>query len=79
MQIEVEMRAFWDGKTSIVDVPDAEWTALPDNRAKLEQIFYYGQNDFQPKAAPSVSVGDVVRLNGKLFRCENVGWAEIPA
>lgn len=79
MKIEVEMRAFFNGKIRVVDVPDDEWASLPDSSANLEKVFCYGQNDFQPKPAPSVSVGDVVRLDGKLFRCESIGWTEIPA
>ena len=44
----------------------------------LEQIFYYGQNDFQPsKRHRSVSVGDVIRIFGNLYRVDDFGFSEI--
>ena len=46
---------------------------------KLDHIFYYGQNDFQPVANHcSVSVGDIIRLEGKRYCVDAVGFTEIP-
>jgi hypothetical protein len=78
MIFEVEMHAFAKGKIRLVDVPDAaiqQWRSLPtETRTQkyLGFIFEYGQEDFQPRGLPSVSVGDVIRLDG--FR-----WAVMPS
>jgi len=40
----------------------------------LDLTFRYGQNDFQSKQCPSVSVGDVIHLKGKYFRVASVGF-----
>ena len=77
MKIEVEMLAFENGKIRVVNVPDDEWNQCLSEASKLEQVFFYGQNDFQPQQICSVSVGDVARLNGKRFLCASVGWQEI--
>ena len=53
------------------------WNNL-DTHQKLDQIFYYGQNDFQPVPNHcSVSVGDIIRLEGKRYRVEATGFAEV--
>jgi len=53
--------------------------AEPEDREieLLEQIFRFGQNDFQPKPHYSVSVGDVAFVNNQMFRCESVGWKKL--
>jgi hypothetical protein len=87
--IEVEMCAFEDGKIRTVVFPNAEgvgqttespfWRDLTTDQ-KLDHIFYYGQNDFQPLGNHcSVSVGDVIRLEGKRYRVDAVGFTEIEA
>lgn len=52
----------------------------------LEKIFYYGQNDFQDQLPEehrhghwccSVSVGDVLELNGSYFLCDRIGWKKM--
>ena len=50
-------------------------TAGPVERLGL--IFKYGQNDFQPKPFPSVSVGDVIRYDGARYKVEGLGFARI--
>lgn len=47
----------------------------------LSRAFYYGQNDFQPRAdCYSVSVGDVIELNdGRRFRVMACGFVELKA
>ncbi len=86
--IEVEMQAYGGGRIRTVVVPIAEgvgqttespfWRELTTEQ-RLDQIFYYGQNDFQPVANHcSVSVGDIIRLEGKRYRVDPVGFTEIP-
>lgn len=54
------------------------WTDLTTDE-KLDHIFYYGQNDFQPATnRRSVSVGDIIRLEGRRYRVDAVGFNEIP-
>lgn len=62
--------------TRFVDVPRGEVVA--SDLETLEAIFMYGQNDFQPVAGkPSVSVGDVIEFERKLYLVKPVGFAEI--
>jgi hypothetical protein len=86
--IEVEMQAFGGSKIRTVVIPVAEgagqttespfWRDLTTDQ-KLDHIFYHGQNDFQPVANHcSVSVGDIIRLEGKRYRVEPVGFSEMP-
>jgi hypothetical protein len=86
--IEVEMQAFGDGRIRTVVIPSAEgvgrttesplWRDLTTDQ-KLDHIFYYGQNDFQPVANHcSVSVGAIIRLEGKRYRVDAVGFTEVP-
>ena len=90
MKFRVEMLAFEDARGSAgfreVEVPDTEATAAREEGvdALLERIFYWGQNDFQPKAFPSVSVGDVVYLTTvgggtRYFLVSGVGFTELTA
>ena len=45
----------------------------------LEAVFYYGQNDFQPRPIRSLSCGDVVKLpDNSLHRVRGVGWEHLP-
>lgn len=84
---EVEMRRFMDPDKDgnyprrQVEVPDAEHAEAKKRgiEAVLDLVFQYGQNDFQPKRMPSVSVGDVVRVRvgarqTELWRVESVGF-----
>lgn len=44
----------------------------------LGMAFEYGQNEFQPRQMPSVSVGDVVELGGRrFFMVMPMGFKEI--
>jgi hypothetical protein len=69
----------------IIEVPDHE--VCPDEHDEtidhgarlLELVFYYGQNDFQPKPIRSLSCGDVVEMpDGSLHRVLGVGWEHLP-
>lgn len=75
-KFEVEMAAFAEGAIREVDVPEREIKGKSDEEI-LERIFHWGQNDFQPRMLPSVSVGDVVRLKGKRFMAVIVGFKEL--
>ena len=64
MKYKVHMLAFGSpNEFRVVEV------AEPSQNTKelLEQIFHFGQNDFQPQNHPSVSVGDVVELDGSAY------------
>ena len=79
LRYEVEMLAFGEpGEIRIVDIPAHR---MPPNASILDilaLIFEYGQNDFQPKNRPSVSVGDVIRYsNGGRYYVAGVGFAEV--
>jgi hypothetical protein len=37
----------------------------------------FGQNDFQPKKQPSVSMGDVIRYNGERYLILAVGFRKL--
>ena len=79
-EFEVEMLAFGGGAIRIVDVPVTELVTPfgeADQDYILEQIFKYGQNDFQPRKFPSVSVGDVIRFKGKRFEVSFLGFKEL--
>lgn len=80
MIVEVEMVAFEPvGKTfgiREVEIPDEE--ACRASQDKLfELVFHYGQNDVQPKRTPSVSVGDVIRLDKRRFLVASTGFREL--
>lgn len=74
---KVRMMAFGrtDDEVRIVDVPDERLAEATDELGKLGLIFELGQNDFQPKQHPSVSVGDVIELDGKLHLVKPMGFA----
>ena len=76
MIIEVEMLAFGQpGEVRKVNVPD-DVCYFEENRL-LEAVFHYGQNDFQPQNHPSVSAGDVIRLNGENHLVAGMGFRKI--
>ena len=83
MKVPVHMVAY-HGKNVIreVDIPDLELTndAILSTKESLtlEGVFHYGQNDFQPVPNRcSVSVGDVIELNGEYFAILAVGFRKI--
>ncbi len=76
MIVRVRLLAFYEsGTIREVNIPDAEMTGSVE--AKLERVFHWGQNDFQPQRLCSVSVGDVAELGDHCYICRPVGWAEI--
>lgn len=73
MIAKVLLLAFKTNKVRLVYIPDEE-AKDRDLRGLAELAFHYGQNDFQPMKVRSVSVGDIVEVRGRFFRCENIGW-----
>ena len=64
MKFDVEMLAFQpEFAIRTVDVPDDEFAKAEELHQRLDLVFRYGQNDFQPVANRcSVSAGDVIRI-----------------
>lgn len=75
MIFKVYQTAFGKGEIRPVDVPNDELKDNPEH--DLERIFYYGQNDFQPRKQYSVSVGDIIEYKDKLYMVMMVGFKEI--
>lgn len=75
---KVRMMAFGKpDEVRTVDVPNDRLAGAKSDDHKLGLIFELGQNDFQPKQHPSVSVGDVIELGDKLIMVLPVGFKEI--
>ena len=62
-------------------IPDEDSSAsypIISSKEKIDKIlnltFYWGQNDFQSKDVPSVSVGDVIHLKGRYYRVASIGF-----
>ena len=43
----------------------------------LNEIYVYGQNDFQPQQCCSVSVGDIIELGDKMFLVASIGFQQL--
>ena len=75
MRIKVHMLAFNDnGTVRYVDIPEAP--DMADKGDMLDLVFKYGQNDFQPQQMTSVSMGDVIELNGEYWMVVAVGFKQ---
>lgn len=78
MEVPVYMTAYGTkNEIRIVEIPDNEITPKSTISDALALTFKYGQNDFQPRQHPSVSVGDVVYLKNRYFMVLGVGWKEL--
>lgn len=84
MQVKVHMLAFCDkGTIRKVDIPDDEIedSLTSDSKWALDSVlnlvFRYGQNMFQSRSTPSVSVGDVIELDGKYHEVKTCGFTEV--
>ena len=75
MLIQAHLYAFREGEIRPINVLDKEWVGTIEE--KLERVFYYGQNDFQPRPYPSLSVGDVVKVEGRNFLVKSLGFGEL--
>ena len=76
-KFEVEMCAFLNG-TDIreVEILNSDMLGL-DQAGMLDLIFLNGQNEVQPLKMPSVSMGDIIRFNGKRFLVDFFGFKEV--
>lgn len=74
MIFKVEMLAFGDGQIREVGVLHP---TLDDRENLLDQIYYFGQNDFQPKRCPSVSVGDIIHLDNEKHIVASLGFRKL--
>lgn len=71
---KVHMLAFLNGEIREVAIED---NYSLTHEQTLEEIFKYGQNDFVPMKMPSVSVGDVIELDEKLYIVCPIGFREM--
>jgi hypothetical protein len=60
-----------------VEVPEEELNEDTTLEDKLDLIYRYGQNEFQPRDYPSVSSGDLIFIDGKFHIIESFGFKEI--
>lgn len=73
MKVNVHMLAFGKpGEIREVDIPDDE----PGDVREL--VYKYGQNNYQSRPHPSVSVGDVIEYNG-FWLVKPTGFKEMTA
>jgi hypothetical protein len=88
MIVKAYMCAFAKGAIREIEIPNDELVdLLVDVHEKMDQngidrllglVWQYGQNDFQPRNLPSLSVGDVVELhNGDRYRVLGAGWEKL--
>ena len=80
MIIPVHMLAFMEDRKAIryVDIPDEEFEIAKNVGEGLELVFKYGQNCFQPKKMPSISIGDVAEyFKGRYWIVMGAGWKEL--
>jgi flagellar motor switch protein FliM len=73
MVFEVEMWAFMNGQIREVHIDDERLEGKTKDQV-LELVFHFGQNDVQPKDMCSVSVGDVIRLDGVCHEVKMFGF-----
>lgn len=76
MTVDVELHAFGSGGIiRPVDLPDNLLYEEP--AGILPWVWYYGQNDHQPKSYRSVSVGDIIRLGDRRFIIRAIGFEPV--
>lgn len=63
------------GDVRVVEISD-HWKGV-DDYAVFGAIWKYGQNDFQPKEMPSVSMGDVIQWKGEYFLIGSCNYIKI--
>lgn len=75
MKFEVELTMV--KKVRTVSVPRDRFRQKKTLNEKLDLIFYFGQNDFQPQELPSVSMGDVIRFKGDRYLILSLGFRKL--
>lgn len=77
MEYQVHMLAYQpEYCIRVVSVPEHVVQESSDEEI-LEKIFYYGQNDFQLQNMCSVSMGDVIEYEEKLYVVCCIGFRQI--
>lgn len=72
----VQMLAFADpGTVREVEVPVEK--VSEKIHSLLDAIYYYGQNDFQPKNCPSLSVADVIEVDDDKYLICSFGFRKL--
>lgn len=74
MIVRVIVQPYRKTQVRVVEVPDEVVQGMTDERDVLEMVFQYGQNEFQVRQCPSVSVGDFVLLNDSVWVVEPTGF-----
>ena len=59
-------------------IPEGENPKGCTENELLELAFRYGQNEFQPRKCPSVSVGDVIVVGNARYFVAPVGFLPVP-
>ena len=68
---KVELLAFGDEE-------EIREVSIPEGvEESLDNVYHYGQNDVQPLQHPSVSVGDVINMNGRKFVIMAFGFRDL--
>lgn len=75
MKFNVFLTAFTNNQIRQVEVPDNEIKG--DLNFILNRIFWWGQNEAQPQQNCSVSAGDAIEYQGKLYLILMAGFREI--
>ena len=65
------------GTVRAVQIGAEEWGTAKTIKEQLDLVYYYGQNDVQPRPIPSVSVGDSILLGGKEYGVLPNGFKEV--
>jgi hypothetical protein len=77
MRITVERHARYGAPAGFPDVRVVEIPNVTLAENLLDEVFKFGQNDFQPQPMPSVSVGDVIRIGDERWLVEPVGFSRL--
>lgn len=77
MKVKTHLLAFEEDMIRMVEIPDEVGVRGASEDDILNETFAYGQNDFQPQQMPSLSVGDVIELNGEYHLIMSVGFKKI--
>lgn len=78
MKFIVELLAYGkEGEVRDVDLSCVGLTDKDTTQNILEFVYEQGQNDNQPQEHPSVSVGDVIRVNKERYLILPVGFKKL--
>lgn len=77
LRYRVELLAHGDGAIREVKLPAKEYKGKPLQEIR-SAIMHYGQNDVQPQLLPSVSVGDVIQMDGDRWKVVGNGFEKVP-